>query len=156
MGRKPPVIGPMLIYIGADHRGFKLKELLKRYLIEKRYRVLDLGNRVYDSRDDYPDFASRVAKKVSQNPKNSQGILICGSGVGMDVAANRFKNVRSALVGNAAQAMASRNDDDANVLTLASDFITLAAAKRIVLTWLATPFGNLPRYKRRLKKIAQM
>lgn len=146
----------MIIYIAADHRGFKLKEYLKKFLKKKNYWVVDTGNIQYDPDDDYPDFASAAAKKVSEDPYNSRGILICGSGVGMDVTANKYKNVRSALVANPAQAKASRQDDNTNILTLASDFLTLTAAKKIFSAWIAAPFSKAPRHQRRLKKIAKL
>ena len=144
----------MIIYIGADHRVFKLKELLKKYLLGKEYRVLDLGNSIFNPKDDYPDFASRVAKKVSANPKNSRGILICGSGVGMDIVANRYKKVRSVLTANPKQAAASRSDDDTNALSLPADFLNFGSAKKIVDAWLKTLFSGAARHRRRLKKIA--
>lgn len=145
-----------MIYLGADHRGFKLKEFFKKYLLGEKYRVLDLGNSVYDPKDDYPDFAFGVAKRVAANPKNSRGILFCGSGVGMDVAANRHKEVRSALVMNSKQAEASRSDDDANVLSLAADFLNFGSAKKIVDVWLKTPFSGAARHRRRLAKITRL
>lgn len=143
----------MNIYLGADHRGFKLKEQIKDFLKQSAYSVFDLGNDHYDQNDDYPDFANLVAQKVSSDPQNSVGILICGSGVGVDVVANKFKRVRSALAFNPDQAFISRNDDNANILSLAADFIEFEDAKRIVNIWLQTPFSGGERHKRRLKKI---
>ena len=87
----------MIIYIGADHRGFKLKETLKQFLQREGYTVNDMGNTEYLEGDDYPDFAKLVAQKVSANPADSRGIVICASGVGVDIVANKFPNVRSAL-----------------------------------------------------------
>lgn len=145
----------MVIYIGADHRGFKLKEYLKQFLDGEGYEVVDLGNTVYDEKDDYPDFAAVVAKKVSLD-ENSRGILICGSGVGVDIVANKFSNVRSALAFSPDQAYDSRNDDDTNVLSLAADFLSSAAAAKIVQTWLQTPFADEERFRRRLNKISQI
>ena len=143
----------MLIYIGADHRGFQLKENLKEFLIRQGYEVIDAGNKVYDENDDYPDFAVTAAKAISQDPANRRGILVCGSGVGVDVVANKFRGVRSALVGNSDQAYLSRNHNDANVLSLASDFLDEEQAKKILSTWLQTEFSNEPRHQRRLDKI---
>lgn len=143
----------MLIYIGADHRGFQLKESLKNYLKGSGYEVVDVGNDKYVAGDDYPDFAALAAKKVSLDPENSRGILICGSGVGVDVAANKFKNVRSALAFNAEQAAASRSDDNANVLSLAADYLDEDSAKKILSVWLATNFSGEERHQRRLRKI---
>lgn len=146
----------MLIYIGADHRGFKLKESLKNYLKESGYEAVDVGNSVYDQADDYPDFAKKVAKEVSLNSSESRGILICGSGVGMDIVANRFKNVRSVLASTPDQAASSRNDDNTNVLSLAADFLTESEAKKILTIWLETDFSGEERHKRRLEKIDQL
>lgn len=146
-----------MLYIGADHRGFKLKELLKSYLQELGIQFEDVGAFVYDLNDDYPDFALAVVKKVAKNPpvggEENRGILICGTGVGVDVVANKIKGMRSALCFDAAQARASRNDDNANVLSLASDFTTEEKAKEIVKMWLETPYAKLERYERRLIKI---
>jgi len=147
----------MVIYIGSDHRGFKLKEYLKNLLIQKGYEVIDVGNDHYDESDDYPDFAAAIAKKISLDYENSRGILICGTGVGVDIVANKFMNVRSALIFSPDQAFDSRNDDDANVLALAADYLTPEAAKTILTTWLNTPFDqSQERFRRRLNKISQI
>ena len=145
----------MLIYIGADHRGFQLKEILKKFLKDQGYEVVDVGNEVYEKDDDYPDFAVLVGQVVSQDPSTRRGILICGSGVGVDVVANKFKGIRSALVNNPDQAYLSRNDDDANVLSLAAEFLDEETAKKILSTWLQTPFSNEENHKRRLEKIRE-
>jgi len=146
----------MLIYIGADHKGFQLKETLKKFLKEQGYEVIDVGNDHYDENDDYPDFAKLVARAVSQDPLNRRGILICGSGIGMDIVANKFKGVRSALVSNPDQAYLSRNDDDTNILSLAADFLNEEQTKKILTTWLATPFSGKEIYQRRLQKISDL
>lgn len=146
----------MIIYIGADHRGFKLKEFLKRNLEESGYEVVDLGNNQYDENDDYVDFAAAVAFKVSLDYENSRGILICGSGVGMDIVANKFINVRSVLAFLPDQAFDSRNDDDTNILCLPADFISNDQALKIVYTWLQTPFSDEDRFIRRLEKILKL
>lgn len=146
----------MLIYIGADHRGFNLKESLKLYLNEAGYEVADVGNQIYDRDDDYPDFASLVARKVSLDPENSRGVVICGSGVGVDVVANKYRNVRAALAHSPDQAMASRNDVNANVLALSSDFLTEDEVKKILMVWLQTPFSEEERHRRRLEKIEKV
>jgi len=143
----------MLIYVGADHRGFHLKEVLKEYLKKSGYEVVDVGNDQLVPGDDYPDFAALAARKVSMDPVNSRGILVCGSGVGMDIVANKFSHVRSVLAMNPDQVMASRNDDDTNVLCFGADHIEEADAKRIVGAWLPTKFSEEERFQRRLKKI---
>ena len=143
----------MLIYIGADHRGFQLKETLKTYLKGSGYEVVDVGNDQYVAGDDYPDFAALAARKVSLDPENSLGVLICGSGVGVDVTANKFKNVRSALAFNTEQAIAARSDDNTNILSLAADYLNEEDAKKIASAWLKTSFSGEERHNRRLKKI---
>src|SRR3989304_7052651 len=110
----------MLIFIGSDHRGFRLKEILKQFLAREGYEVVDKGNAVYDEKDDYPDFAKEVAGGVNADPGLRRGILICGSGVGVDVVANRFPRVRSGLAISSDQVFAARHDDDINVLSLAA------------------------------------
>ena len=143
----------MTIYIGADHRGFALKEHLEQFLTAKGYQVADIGNDHYDEADDYPDFAAKVAKNISEEYETARGILICGSGVGVDVVANKFPRVRSALAMTPDQAYDARNDDNANVLSLASNYTSPEAAEKIVSAWLATPFAGDERYRRRIKKI---
>lgn len=143
----------MILYIGADHRGFQLKETLKQFLKESGYTVTDMGAMSYDKGDDFVDFAKLVVEKVGVDIYNSRGILICGSGIGVDIVANRYPNIRSALSTSPDQAVASRNDEDANVLSLPADFIDSEQAKKIVSIWLQTPFSNEERYKRRIEKI---
>jgi ribose 5-phosphate isomerase B len=143
----------MLIYIGADHRGFNLKESLKKSLKDQGYEVVDVGNDHLDENDDYPDFAALVAGEVAKDPLTRRGVLICGSGVGMDVAANKFKGIRSGLVSSSDQAYLARNEDDTNVLSLAADFLIEDDAKKILSTWLQTPFSKKENYQRRLEKI---
>jgi len=144
----------MVIYIGADHRGFEHKEAIKKYLAGLGYTVSDLGNEKYDEFDDYPDFAEVVAEKVSI--EGGLGILICGSGVGMDVVANKFSGVRSALVFNSEQAIDAKTDDNANVLSIAAGFTSVEDAKKIVSLWVNAKFDGGEKYKRRLKKITEI
>lgn len=145
-----------MIYIGADHRGYKLKEVLKAYLKELNFEFEDLGALELIPDDDYPDYALAVAKKVAENPEENRGILICGSGVGVDIVANKIKGIRSALGFDIKQAQMSRNDDNANVLSLSSDFISESLAKEIVKIWLETPFSGLERHARRIEKIKEI
>src|SRR3989338_10579038 len=145
-----------MIFIGADHRGYNLKEVLKIYLKELSLECEDLGAKKFNPEDDYPDFALTVAKKVAENPEENRGILICGSGVGVNIVANKIKGIRSALCFDAAQARASRNDDDTNVLSLTADFIAEEKAKKIVKVWLETPYAKLEKYERRLNKIKEI
>jgi ribose 5-phosphate isomerase B len=145
-----------MIYIGADHRGFDLKEVLKNSLKLAGYSVMDLGSAVKDENDDYPAIAMKVAEKVSLEVETARGVLICGSGVGVSVVANKFKGIRAALVGNPNQAFDSRNDDNANVLALGSNYLDEETAKKIIVTWLETPFASDERYKRRIEEISAL
>lgn len=146
----------MVIYVGADHRGFKLKERIKDFLHGEGYTAVDVGNKVYDKDDDYPDFAIALAKEISADSENGRGILICGSGAGVDFTADKFKGVRSVLAFSADQIYAARNDDDVNVLSLAADFLSEDDALKIVKAFLVTPFRGEERQRRRLKKITEL
>ena len=145
-----------MIYIGSDHRGYKLKETFKSYLQELGLVLEDLGAKELVPNDDYPDYALMVAQKVAENPDENRGILICGSGVGVDIVANKIKGVRSALCFDIKQAQASRNDDNTNVLSLSADFISEDLAKEIVKIWLETPFSGDDRHARRIEKIKKI
>lgn len=146
----------MVVYLGADHRGFALKERLKSFLSAKGYTLVDKGNEVHDEDDDYTHFAAKVAADVSKDPEGARGILACGSGVGMDVAANKFKGVRSALAISSDQIRNARRDDDANVLTFAADSVAPEDAETIALAFLTTPFDKKERHMRRLRSIAKL
>ena len=144
----------MTIYLGADHGGFNLKEHLKSVLKNDGYDVVDCGPATHVEGDDFPDFAAAVAKQVSRSPELSRGILICRSGFGMDIAANKFPKVRAVLPMSPDHAYQARHDDDANVLCFAADFIDEAAAENITKVFLSTAFAKEDRYARRLQKIA--
>jgi ribose 5-phosphate isomerase B len=147
----------MIIYIAADHRGVYLKETLKKALKKDGYEIMDAGNPEPSPDDDYPDFAAAVAEKVSGTQSGDvRGIVICGSGFGVDIAANKFKGVRSALAMSPEHIRAGRNDDDVNVLSLASNFITPEGALDITRMFLATPFKAENRYVRRLDEIKKI
>ncbi len=143
----------MKIFIGADHRGFELKEFLKEKLKENNYDVEDCGNLVFDPNDDYPDFAFKVGDKVSQNLE-SLGILICGSGAGVCFAVNKIKGIRASVIYEEEMAKKAREDDDLNVLCLASDFINKEKAWMIVKNFLETKFKKEEKYLRRIKKVS--
>jgi len=145
-----------MIYIGADHRGYNLKEALKVYLKELNFNFEDPGALELTPDDDYPDYAVLVAKKISEDPENNRGILICGSGVGVDITANKFKGIRSALLFDVEQARMSRNDDNTNVLSFSADFTPENLAKEILKIWLETPFSFLERHVRRVEKIKKL
>lgn len=146
----------MVIYIGSDHRGFALKKALVESLKFNGYAVVDVGDETYNEQDDYVDYGARVAERVSVDYERNRGVLICGSGVGMCVVANKYMNVRAALVATSDQAYDSRTDDDANILCLGADYLEVEAAKKIALTWMQTPFSDEERHRRRLEKLAQL
>ena len=146
------ILSVMTIYLGADHRGFSAKERIESFLKDLKYQVTDLGDFVYDENDDYPDFSSKVAEKVSQEPE-SRGIILCGSGGGGNVVANKFPRVRSIIGISPLQVYAARRDDDINVLCLAASFMTDEQEKEAVKTFLTTEFSGEERHKRRIEKI---
>ncbi len=144
-----------MIYLGADHRGFELKERLKKRLEDEGFEIRDLGNDHLDPQDDYVDFAHKVADSVVQDPAN-KGVVLCGSGVGVDIVANKVNGVRSALVQEEALAIQARRDDDANIVALPADILDEEQAFRIVKAFLTTDFSGKERYKRRLDKLDEI
>ncbi|MBI4119055.1 MAG: RpiB/LacA/LacB family sugar-phosphate isomerase [Parcubacteria group bacterium] len=144
-----------MIYIGSDHRGYNLKEYLKDYLAKSKIPFKDVGNHKFDPEDDYPDFAFKVAQEVAKNPAESTGVMICGSGLGMAVAANKVKGIKAGLALNEWLAKHGRENDDLNVLSLASDQTDFSLAERILKTWLASKFNGGEKYQRRVRKIEE-
>jgi ribose 5-phosphate isomerase B len=145
----------MKIYLGADHRGYKLKEKIAKWLYEWKYDFFDVGADHLDPKDDYTLYASEVASLVADNP-GSRGILLCGSGVGVDVVANKFDGVRASIGKVVGQVKAGRADDDMNILVIASDFTNEEEAKKMVEIFLKTKFDKVARHKRRLEDIARI
>jgi ribose 5-phosphate isomerase B len=145
----------MKIYIGSDHGGFKLKEEIKEWLKEWGTSFEDLGAHEFIQDDDYPDYAWPVAVKVGQE-QGTLGILICRSGQGECIVANKAKGARAALAWNEKTAHAARNDDDANILCLAADYTGLENAKQIVHTFINTPFAPEERFIRRVNKVKKI
>jgi ribose 5-phosphate isomerase B len=143
------------IYIGADHNGFKLKQKLTEYLGKQGYEVVDAGDTVYDPEDDFPHYGASVATSVLGDEK-ARGILLCGSGQGVCIAANRHKGIRATLAWNQGTARAARNDDDSNVLCLPAREIDEKEAKSIVDAWLSTPFSAAPRFVRRNRQLDEL
>ncbi len=127
-----------MIAIGSDFGGFDLKEEIKKYLEEKEIEYIDFGT-TKEEREDYPVVASKVAKSI-QNKESEKGILICRSGIGMDMVANKFKGIRATNVWSEEGAKLSRTHNNSNVLTLGADFINTNEAIRILRMWLATEF----------------
>ena len=148
----------MKIFVGADHRGFSLKESLKPWLVSLGHDVVDCGNDHEDSDDDFPDFSFAVADNVAKNSPArrglaSFGIVICGSGAGVVIAANKVAGIRAALAYSPEEITRNRQHDDINVLALAADWTDEAKAKEIVTAFLTTAFLGEEKYVRRLKKI---
>ena len=135
-------------YIGADHAGFKLKEKIKKFL--KNYKIKDLGAYKYNKNDDYPDFAKKVSNQVKKN--KNQGILICGTGQGMSIAANKIKGIRAALCWNTKTAKQSKKHLNTNILVIPGT-LKENLTKKIVTTWLNTKFTKEKRHIRRINKI---
>jgi RpiB/LacA/LacB family sugar-phosphate isomerase len=140
------------VVLGADHRGYELKEALKRWLVAHGHAVVDMGPDDAD-RVDYPNYAFRVAEAVARR-RAERGVLVCSTGVGMSIAANKVRGVRAALVDSARLARFAREHNDSNVLCLGADITGPAAAKRILGIWLRTGFAG-GRHARRLARIAR-
>ena len=138
------------IFISSDHAGFKLKEDIKYFLKKRKHSFIDLGPD-NDNRVDYPDYAHSVAKKVKIN-KNYRGILVCGSGMGMNIVANRHKNIRAAQCYNVKSTKLSRLHNDANIITLGSRLLSKKNALNCVSVFLKTKFEG-GRHSKRIKKI---
>jgi ribose 5-phosphate isomerase B len=147
----------MKIYIGADHNGFDMKAKLAEVLTKAGYTVIDEGDQKLQPDDDFPQFAERTIRAMqSSSDHDARGILICGSGQGMCMAANRFKGIRASLIWNTEEAHAARNDDDSNVLCLPARSISDAEAVQIAEAWLAAPFAGAARFKRRIHQLDQL
>lgn len=140
------------ILIASDHAGYELKSAIQKALPEWDWE--DLGP-INGDRVDYPDFAEKLALRISGDPK-LQGILICGSGIGMSIAANKVAGVRAALVENPVAARLSREHNDANVLCLGSRFLAPEYGAEIARVWLETPFSEDERHRGRVAKIAKL
>ena len=138
------------IFISSDHAGYELKEAIKKYLSNKKITFQDLGPNNID-KVDYPDFAHKVAKKVKISP-NNVGILICGSGIGMNIVANKHKNIRAAQCFNLKSTKLSRLHNDANIITLGSRLLTKKNALNCISVFLNTKFEG-GRHSKRIRKI---
>jgi len=138
------------IFISSDHAGYKLKESIKLHLKKKKIKFTDLGP-INDNKVDYPEYAHKVAKKVKNN-KNHVGILVCGSGIGMNITANKHKNIRAAQCFNLKSTKLSRLHNDANIITLGSRLLTKKNAINCVSVFLNTQFKG-GRHTKRIKKI---
>jgi ribose 5-phosphate isomerase B len=144
-----------MLYLGADHAGFKLKEQVKKYLLSQKVKVTDLGNLKLDKNDDYPDFGFKVAKAVVKD-KDSKGILICGTSFGICIVANKVKGIRAVSISNIKDAKISRSHNDANILCLSGWDLKLPMAQKIIKVWLETKFSGASRHIRRLNIIKKI
>ncbi|HZR29152.1 MAG TPA: ribose 5-phosphate isomerase B [Terriglobales bacterium] len=143
----------MKISLGADHAGFELKEKIKKLLVQQGLEVSDQGTLSSESVD-YPDYARKVGEQVA-NRNADLGILVCGSGIGMAIAANKVHGVRAANVSSEYEAQLSREHNDANVLALGARLLSDQNAFQIIQKWLETPFAG-GRHQRRVEKISQI
>lgn len=143
----------MKIYIGADHNGYEMKNELGQWLIKQGYEVTDMGAQLLNKDDDYPDIGVKVAEAVARNTRENYGILVCGSGVGMSVMADKVPGIRAALIHDPKIAKVAQRDDDINILALGARFISLEQAKEVITKWLNTPFSQEARHQRRIYKI---
>jgi ribose 5-phosphate isomerase B len=159
----------MRIYLASDHAGFELKEKIKKYLEDLKYEIKDFGAFKHEPEDDYPDFIFPAMKALSSDVQhsvlNSRGIIFGGSGIGECIVANRIKGIRAVRAWDVVSAKMSRCHNNANVLCLGGGKtvdktqnvgISFTKAKRIVDTWLATPFSGEPRHLRRIEKIDKL
>jgi len=141
-----------MIYLAADHRGFHAKQKIKEFLESLNHTVTDLGPHNYDKDDDYPDYAFLLGEKVAK--ENSKGIIICSSGIGVCIAANKVKGIRAGYCESEKHAVSSRGDDNTNILVLDEMTFDTDSDFKIITAWLNTPFSGEERHKRRLEKIS--
>lgn len=142
------------VYIGSDHAGFEMKKLIKKFLRKEGYEVEDLGPYKYDYNDDYPDYAIKVCKKVLET--DGKGILICGSGQGMDRVANKIPGIHAAVAWDENSAKLAKEHGNVNILCFGGRTVNLELAKRMVKIWLETPFIPKERHVRRINKIKEI
>lgn len=142
------------VLIASDHAGFDLKNQLSNFLIDKGWQIEDVGPKEYNQEDDYPDFATPLAQKVSI--EGGKGIVLCANGQGVCIVANKIKGIRAVTATSIEMAKTTREDDDANVLCLPAKFLNNDEAKAIVKTWLETSFSGAERHKRRIKKVMDL
>ncbi len=143
-----------VIYIGSDHRGFELKGALAGQLAREGYSVRDMGPKEYDGKDDFLDYADKVCRETLKG--DGRGILICGSGHGMSMAANKVKGIRAALCWNAKTGRWAKEHQNANVICLAGQVGSSKGAMRIVSAWLNADFKGEERYSRRIERLNRM
>lgn len=143
------------VFLGADHNGAKLSAVVEKLLHRQQISAQVIHITRQGPGDDYPRIAHALVRHVLTD-ENSFGILLCGSGNGMAMAANRFSGIRAALAPTPLYAKKARRDENANILVLPAWWVTADQARIIVRTWLATPFSGIVRYKRRIKQLTGM
>ncbi|MFO7969854.1 MAG: ribose 5-phosphate isomerase B [Candidatus Izemoplasmatales bacterium] len=145
----------MRIAIGSDHAGYEFKDAIKKHLREKGIEVLDFGPN-NDEASDYPDYAKIVAEKVSQDPEYDLGILICGTGIGMSIAANKVKGIRAALISTKFTAESAKVHNHANVITFGSRVSKIEEVLEFIDIFLEADYSEEFRHKRRVKKMDEI
>lgn len=145
----------MKIFLGSDHRGYQLKEKIATWLFELKFDFEDLGADHLNPKDDYSKYATEVASLVAKRP-GSRGVLLCGSGVGVEVMANKFDGIRAAIGKSVGQIKAGREDDDMNILVIAADFTPEKEAKAMLISFLETKYKKNVRHERRLDEIEKI
>lgn len=145
----------MKIFLGADHRGYELKGKIAKWLFEMEYPYQDLGAEHYDMHDSFTKYVADVASIVAKT-ESARGVLLCGSGVGADILANKFDGIRAAIGKDVFQVEAGRNDDDMNILVIAADYTEEKEAKAMLIAFLETKFSGKARYERRLQEIKEI
>lgn len=145
----------MKIYLGTDHAGFEFKENVKNFLTKEGYEIEDCGAFTFDKDDDYPDFIAKAAKKTAENP-SSFGIVFGKSGAGECIVANKIKGIRAILGFTKENVILARVHNDANILSLGSEFVSNDQACELIKLFLETPFSNEERHIRRINKIKEI
>lgn len=140
-----------IIYLGADHAGFALKEKIKQALVKQGETICDLSL-VFQEGDDYPEHAKRVSKEITKN-RNAKGLLFCGSGVGMIIAANRIKGARAFDAHDEQEVKLARQDNDANIMALSGWRTSSSKAMKLIRLFLETPFSKAARHQRRITQL---
>lgn len=140
-----------VLYIGSDHAGYKLKKYLMPYLEKRGYKMIDMGNEEFDREDDYPDYAFKVAEKVAET--GNRGIILCDSGVGATIVANKVKGIRAVNAFCTGIARQSREHINTNILCMGQNYIAVDLARKMVNIWLETEFSPEERHHRRVNKI---
>ena len=145
----------MKIYLGTDHAGFELKKQIKEFLIKTGYDVVDCGNQIFDSQDDYPNFISIVAENVGKDA-DSYGIVFGKSGTGECIVANKYRGIRAFLAINEKNVRLAREHNDANIISFGSELVTAEKAKKLTELFLKTPFSKETRHIRRINEIKEL